>query len=448
MTSYAAALDVLQDAAYNIREADRTNRSVVHEVVSLEQAVGRIAATDIVSPTATPRFDTSAMDGYAVRSEATKFASPENPLFLHVCGTIAAGDAPAELSKEIFQGSLEPCFELMTGGIFPRVAGAKKQLDACVRVEDTGSVSGPRGQGRRIMVTRPVPPNADRRFAGCDIQLGQRILLKGETIRYSHILPLASVGISEVCVLKKPRVAVWSTGKELASGNVSTIPDVNGPFLMAGLREAGADPTFLGVLRDTQAEVREAIQDTVDGGHFDMILTTGGVSVGKFDFVASTLRKIGGKIHFHGVSIRPGHPVLFAQVPGRSRDMPFFGLPGNPGATAACFRFLVVPFLRYWNEQPAETPMIAKCDDDISSKGGHCTKAASPGMPPMTRFRHGILQQTPNGEMSVRLSKQQSPAKLGPYIDANCWVQLGGQRKQTWPEGSVACYPMAAHHGI
>ncbi|KAK2022352.1 hypothetical protein LX32DRAFT_698740 [Colletotrichum zoysiae] len=130
---------------------------------------------------------------------------------------------------------------------------------------------------------------------------------------------------------KKLRVAVWSTGEELLAGKTSGIPDVNGPFLVAALREAGAEPTFLGALG--------ALRDMIGGGEFEMVLTTGGVSVGKVDFLASSLGGLGAKTHFHGVAMRPGHPVLFIQVPGLSRDLPVLELPGNPGAAAACFRF-------------------------------------------------------------------------------------------------------------
>ncbi|GKT41511.1 molybdopterin molybdenumtransferase [Colletotrichum spaethianum] len=425
MTSYEAAVDILQKTATELQVLNERNGNKIWEEVYLVDAVGRVAAAEVVSPTATPTFDTSAMDGYAVCSEATMLASPEKPVLLKVFGTIAAGDEPTELDEGIFRGSAEPCLEIMTGGIFPKVTGTKKRFDACVRIEDTAVVSAANKTERAVMITKPVPTNANRRPAGCDIQLEERIIKKGDTISSSHIMPLASVGISKVQVFKKPRVAVWSTGKELVAGNASSIPDVNGPFLMAALREASAEPAFLGTLHDSEDSVREALQETIDGELFDMILTTGGVSVGKFDFVASSLSDLGATTHFHGVAMRPGHPVLFAQVPGRSRNLPVFGLPGNPGATAACFRFLVAPFLRSWQHQTPEIPIIVKSLTETST-AGLGRKVASPGIPPTTFFRHGTIRQSQDGNMVVELSKQQSPAKLGPFIGANCWVQLGG----------------------
>ncbi|KZL83585.1 molybdopterin biosynthesis protein [Colletotrichum incanum] len=444
MTSYDAAVDILQKTVEELQALNERDGNETWEEVCLMDAVGRVAAAEVASPTATPQFDTSAMDGYAVCSEAATLASPERPLLLKVCGTIAAGDEPMELNEGVFRDSAEPCLEIMTGGIFPKVTGTSKQFDACVRVEDTAVVSAANTPERAIIITKPVPPNANRRPAGCDIQLGERIIKKGDNVSSSHIMPLASVGVSKIQVLKKPRVAVWSTGKELVSGNASSIPDVNGPFLVAALREAGAEPTFLGTLHDQEDAVRGALQETIDGGLFDMVLTTGGVSVGKYDFVASSLSDLGAKIHFHGVAMRPGHPVLFAQVPAQSRHLPVFGLPGNPGATAACFKFLVAPFLRSWQHQTAETPIMAKCLEDPSSNGQR-KKATSPGIPPTTLFRHGIMRQSQDGDVIVEFNKQQSPAKLGPFINANCWVQLGGHSQGSWPKGHVPCYPMTGH---
>ncbi|KAK1961363.1 hypothetical protein LY78DRAFT_750273 [Colletotrichum sublineola] len=406
MVSYDAAVEILQKKAVSLQSPNERDGKQIWEEVYLMDAVGRVAATEVVSPTATPQFDTHAMDGYAVCSEATVLASPERPLLLRVCGTIAAGDGPMEL---------DGC-----------VAGTTKRFDACVRVEDTAAVFGAGTTGRMIMITKPVPSDASRRPAGCDIQLEERIV-KG------------------IRVFKKPRVAVWSTGKALMAGEASNIPDVNGPFLVAALREAGAQPTFLGTLHDNEDAVMGALRDTIDGGLFGLVLTTGGVSVGKFDFVASSLGALGAKTHFHGVAMRPGHPVLFAQVPGLSHDLPFFGLLGNAGATAACFRFLVVPFLRSWQHQTAETPIMAECVEDTSTDS---REAASPGIPRMTSSRHGIMQQGKNGDVLVEFSKQQSPAKLGPFINANCWVRLGGQSQGSRREGRVACFYMPVHAAV
>ncbi|KAK2017121.1 hypothetical protein LZ32DRAFT_688397 [Colletotrichum eremochloae] len=359
MVSYDAAVEILQKKAVSLQSSNERDGKQIWEEVYLMDAVGRVAATEVFSPTATPQFDTYAMDGYAVCSEATVLASP------------AVGSEP---------------------------------------------------QARRV---RHPARGADRQ--------------RGDVLSSSHIMPLASVGVSKIRVFKKPRVAVWSTGKELMAGEASNILDVNGPFLVAALREAGAQPTFLGTLHDNGDAVMGALRD---GGLFDLVLTTGGVSVGKFDFVASSLGALGAKTHFHGVAMRPGHPVLFAQVPGLSHDLPFFGLPGNPGATAACFRFLVVPFLRSWQHQTAETPIMAECMEDTSTDS---REAASPGIPRMTSSRHGIMQQGKNGDVLVEFSKQQSPAKLGPFINANCWVRLGGQSQGSRREGRVACFYMPVH---
>ncbi|WQF87696.1 Putative molybdopterin biosynthesis protein MoeA [Colletotrichum destructivum] len=437
ITSYDTAVDILYQAAAELRPPNEQDGNNTWEDVSLLDAVGRVAAADVLSLAATPEFDTSVMDGYAVRSESTALASPETPLLLGVRGTIAAGDEPTVLGENLFQGdAAESCLEITTGGIFPVVSGSKRQFDACVRVEYTALASAGGGNDdaeQFIMITKPVRRDAIRRPAGCGIRAGQRVVGKGDVVGASHVMPLASAGASGVRVLSKPRVAVWSTGEKLVAGSV---PDVNGPFLVAALREAGAEPSFLRTLTDREDAVRKSLRETIDGGRFDVVLTTGGVSVGKFDFLASSLGGLGARTRFHGVAMRPGHPVLFAEVPGPSQILPVFGLSGNPGAAAACFRFLVVPFLRSWSHQAAETPVMARCLDDLVTNGygGGGRKAASPGIiPPTTSFRHGTLKQLPDGDMAVELSKQQSPAKLGPFIDADCWVRTGGHSRERGP---------------
>ncbi|KDN69426.1 putative molybdopterin biosynthesis protein [Colletotrichum sublineola] len=421
MVSYDAAVEILQKKAVSLQSPNERDGKQIWEEVYLMDAVGRVAATEVVSPTATPQFDTHAMDG--VRDDR--------------CRRWAYGAGWMR-----FRGAVEPCLEIMTGRHLPQGCGhdeavrrvrARRRHRRGIRCRYDGTddhdhkagAVGCEPQARRV---RHPARGADRQ--------------RGDVLSSSHIMPLASVGVSKIRVFKKPRVAVWSTGKALMAGEASNIPDVNGPFLVAALREAGAQPTFLGTLHDNEDAVMGALRDTIDGGLFGLVLTTGGVSVGKFDFVASSLGALGAKTHFHGVAMRPGHPVLFAQVPGLSHDLPFFGLLGNAGATAACFRFLVVPFLRSWQHQTAETPIMAECVEDTSTDS---REAASPGIPRMTSSRHGIMQQGKNGDVLVEFSKQQSPAKLGPFINANCWVRLGGQSQGSRREGRVACFYMPVH---
>nr|RBR00944.1 hypothetical protein FVER53263_01625 [Fusarium verticillioides] len=344
--TYDSALSKLGRAAIEVRkgqdESDRT------ELVSLDEAVGRVSACDHYSPISTPEFDTSAMDGYAIFSESTRLASAEHPVFFYVKGTIAAGDDSLTLPLCHKRDGTEPCFEIMTGGRFPEDA-LGEVFDACVKVEDTARIATEDpGLGACIAIRKPIPRYANRRFAGEDIRKGDLVTKEGVIIQTSNIMPLASVAIETVKVRKKPR---------------SHIRDVNGVYLRVASKEAGADVTFGGSVTDEVDALVETIKGRLELSAVDIMITSGGVSVGKFDHVRQALETLGATIIFHGVAIRPGHPVLFALLPSTWGEVAFFGLPGNPGAAAACFKFLTIPYMRYLLGQQPEKPVLARLAD-------------------------------------------------------------------------------------
>jgi molybdopterin molybdotransferase len=317
----------------------------------------------------------------------------------------------------------------MTGAIFP------EGYDACVKVEDTVSVDG-----EYILVTKPVPPNANRRFAGSDIRRGDTILKRGDTLQPSHVLPLASLGLDSIPLARKPRVGIWSTGKEMVNDNGST-RDANGPYLTAAVREMGIPADFLGVLDDDPAGIRRNVEKAVASGQYDVLLTSGAVSKGRFDHVRGVLDEMGAEVVFHGLAIRPGHPVLFAMVPSRERRTAVFGLPGNPGAAAACFRFLTAPYLKELQGQPREQPILARLlrRPDAPEEKHSCHVKQD-----MDCFRHGILSTSAAGQIIVDANAEQSSAKLGPFTSTNCWIHFPPEPQATIPGPGgahlVECY--------
>jgi len=210
--SYSEALGKL----ITVARSQKCRHDVV-ESLPLEQAVGRVAACNHLSPGPTPRHDTSAMDGFAIRSKDTASASPKNPTRFRVRPeTVAAGDDPGMmLGHTICDGDEEPiCVEIATGGIFP--AG----FDACVRFEDTEDEIPPLSpphcvdateRERYILVRKPIPSSANRRFAGSDIRKGQMLLREGDSITLAHILPLAAAGYTGIAVNRRPRIAIRAT---------------------------------------------------------------------------------------------------------------------------------------------------------------------------------------------------------------------------------------------
>lgn len=448
------------------------------ETIPLPTSIGRICKRAYRSPHASPQFDTSAMDGFAVSSTLTERASAITPLRLRVRGTIAAGDEPIAVSSaweattpEGTDGCL-PCVEIMTGAPFPFSTSARP-FDACVRIEDTRAVrlegegdgaGAGAGVGQYIEIVKPAVRNQNRRFAGADFGEGDVLLSPGTTIRARHVMALALLGISRVEVYRRLRVAVFSTGSELLSYERDSqdedgegeskrrhvIRDSNGPYIQATLGELGVDARYCGIIRDDRVEFEEKIRSSLaEEGDFDAVITTGAVSMGKFDFVRAGLEELGAEVRFHGLGVRPGHPVLFAMVPSRregavngnersaaecsgpgarssnEHEVPFFGLPGNPMATVVCLRFLVIPYLRFLHGQPAETPSLVRLN--ISAKQSPQTEQLKPTALVLWKsehlrvFWHGKVKPTPSGP-EFKVHADQGSSKIKPFLTANAWI--------------------------
>jgi molybdopterin molybdotransferase len=434
--SYNTALEILRDVA-----KDQVDRDNCTETVPLLVSVGRLAARNHNSPIATPSHDTSAMDGFAFSSAATCNASAARSVVFAVKGIIAAGDDPIALSSEPEDGVF-PCVEIMTGARFPGCTSGLG-FDACIKIEDTvsmGSVGiGPDAKPyTHIAVKQPVSRNANRRLAGGDMRKGDIILSKGDVVGSRHIMALASVGITEVAVRRKLRVAVWSTGNELSEGTNtqrghSQIFNSNGPYLIASLRELGVDAEYKGILMDSPGSLQAAF-GSLNARTYDLVITTGAVSKGKFDFMVPALEELRAHTRFHGVAIRPGHPVLFATT----NDTPHFGLPGNPIAAAACFRFLVVPFLRYLLAQSVEQPETAQM---LTARDSTCASISSPAH--LDCFRHGMLSVSESGRKTVVISSNQSPAIISHFASSNCWVHIPKVGSSDAESEQVYCYSHA-----
>ncbi|KAM0351809.1 hypothetical protein ACHAPU_002321 [Fusarium lateritium] len=437
-TSYLSARSEIEKAAIKAQK----NRNT--EEVALGDALGRVSACDYHSPISTPEFDTSAMDGYAIRSESTRLASPDSPVLFRVVGTVAAGDSPLIFPPETngWEDGPESCVEIMTGGRFPD-GPTGDVLDACVKIEDTIRISAktPKLDGC-IAVSKPMSRYANRRFSGEDIQKGDFVLKKGHVIRSSHIMPLASVGIDTITVCKRPRVCIWSTGNELTS-RTSHVRDVNGVYLLAASKEVGADAIFSGLIRDDVDAHVLAIRKQLESSPTDIMLTSGGVSVGKFDHVRQALELLGATIIFHGVSVRPGHPVLFAILPSAWGNVPFFGLPGNPGAAAACFKFFTVPYIRLLLGLEQEMPLLARLEDiQLGSSSRRSTMGAPNRGLSCERFRPGILRMQGKGGPTVHEAPGVlGPAKIAPFVQANCWIHIKANEDIELGQ-MVSCYLM------
>ncbi len=290
---------------------------LVKETIPLSAALGRVLACDVVSDIDIPHADVSAMDGFAVRE-----ADIDKPL--QVLETIAAGHVP---QKQIGPGQ---CSRIMTGAVVP--VGADRVVMAEHTIEENGTVR----------ITKKSTQDNIRRAAG-DVHKGDVVIGKGSRISPAVIAVLAMAGHSNAEVHKQPRVGIIATGDELVEPSVVPGPGLirnsNSGQLSAQTLSCGCIPVYFGIARDTpeatEAIIRKALTES------DVVLLSGGISAGDFDFVPGTLRKLGVDVKFNGVSIKPGKPALFGVLGGKA----VFGMPGNPVSTFVVFELFVRPFL-------------------------------------------------------------------------------------------------------
>ncbi|MFP6656135.1 MAG: gephyrin-like molybdotransferase Glp [Myxococcota bacterium] len=305
----------------------RVTSKLGSEMVATEGANARVLAESIEASRCQPPSDCSAMDGYAVRHEDLRDASPENPISLPVVFEVAAGGQP---ERPLAPGEAARIF---TGAPLP--AGA----DTVVKQEDTRPASG----GVEIWVSPVLREHV--RDAGEDFDFGDRLIESGTVLGPPHFGVLASIGRSVVSVHQRPTVAILSGGNELVEPDrpaaAGQIVSSNSYTLAAQCREVGARPSYLGIASDRPAEIEARLRD---GLRADVIVSSAGVSVGDHDHVRSVLEKLGCKLDFWGVRMKPGFPMVFGVI--ESSGTLVFGLPGNPVSAYVTFEQFVRPALR------------------------------------------------------------------------------------------------------
>jgi len=300
------------------------------ETVPLANAVGRIAAAVVSAPQAMPLFDNSAMDGFALR-----LADLDNTDTLPMAGTIPAGAAPLALPPDA-------AMQIFTGAPLPKGADAVAMSENCTEIDST------------VRFDQVPSAGANIRRAGSDQPEGAALVRPGQRIGMRHVGLLAANGLWTVAVARRPRVGVFSTGDELAQGECGpgAIHDANRPMLLALAHAAGAEVTDLGILPDDLAETTRAFRDL--GDRFDLVLTSGAVSVGGRDHVRDAMIAAGGQLDGWRVAIKPGKPVAF----GRIGATAIIGLPGNPFAAYVGFHLFSGPQIA--RMMGADAPTFAK----------------------------------------------------------------------------------------
>lgn len=312
------------------------------EESGLKDSLGRILAEDMHSNDDIPAFDNSAMDGYAVIAADTQGASPNNPKILEVIEDIKAGEVSNKRVKK------NQAIRIMTGAPVPCGADSVIMVEFTQRVDNPVRSGAPRrGTSNWVKVFQEVKPGENIRRKGEDIKKGELVLSKGGLLTPAHIGILASIGKAKIKVACKPKVAVLATGDELIRIDKRLSPgklrSSNTYTLYSQVIDCGAIPKDLGIAKDKPKELEKKIKRGLD---CDLILTSGGVSVGDYDLVKDILVELGTRIKFWRVAMRPGKPLVFGCISSTGKKIiPVFGLPGNPVSSMVSFEVFVRPAL-------------------------------------------------------------------------------------------------------
>jgi molybdopterin molybdotransferase len=361
------------------------------EKVEVREALGRVLGEDIVPSINVPAHDNSAMDGYAVRSSDLN----ENTS-LEEIGSALAGRP--------FHGKVGPgqCVRIMTGAVMPQ------GTDTVVIQEIV------KKQGNRISVPAGQKPRQNVRYAGEDLKVGVAVLKSGKLLTPADIGLIASLGTGEVRVKRKLRVAFFATGDELASIGTplkeGEVYDSNRYTLHGMLARLGVEVLDLGVVRDQPEELEKAFNKAAKEA--DVVITTGGVSVGEADFVKQLMARLG-EVLFWKIAMRPGRPIAF----GRIQDAFLFGLPGNPVAVMVTFYQFVRDALLYMSgRQDGAMPLLKAAAAENLRK-----------VPGRTEYQRGIVFKEQD-QWKVRTTGQQGSGVLRSMSEANCFIVLEHER--------------------
>ena len=383
MNSYKAAISKLNNNSLKIGS----------EIVSIKDALNRISSKEVIAKSDYPADDNTAFDGFAVNSKETKNTFQK----FKILKTIAAGDNP--YIKKVPKLS---CIEVMTGAII------KKPFDTIIPIEDIEFFPS-KQNAKYIIINKKIKKSEFIRPKGSDYKKGNKIIRKGELINPAHILSLKTLGIDKLLVKKKVNIVFYPSGNELSDKkNIPSwkIRNSNTIYLNSLIRSLPVNFTVKKILRDKDQKLFKKQISKQLKSKTDILITSGAVSKGKFDFIPSVINQFKLKNHFKGVAIRPGKPIMFAKF---NNNKCFFGLPGNPISSVACFRFFVIPLLFKSLGLKAEKPIFAKLKNKFSKKKK------------FTRFVKGKLTFDKKGLVQFEVFEGQESYKIEPFVKSNAW---------------------------
>ncbi len=403
MINYKKARSILKNSKINIG----------NELLNTNRCLNRVVAKNIYVKTYYPSENNAAFDGFVVNSNETKKLSNKFTKKFKIIGSIAAGNKPIKKAIKKFN-----TIEIMTGGLIP------KSFDAIVPIEKAEFYPN-KNKPKYIILNQRVRKYSHVRFKGSDYKKNDLLIKKGTIIQSNHILALKTLGITKVKVKKLPNIIFFSTGNEISNkkrinkwqvrnSNNDYIHSLNQSFLF-NFKDGG-------ILRDNHSNLFKSKIKKILNSKIDIILTSGAVSAGKFDFIPKVIREFELSNYFKSVYIRPGKPVLFAKIKGKNKVI--FGLPGNPISSSACFRFFVYPYIKNLLDMPEEISFKAIL------KNGFVKKKE------FTQFVKSKIYTTKNGKAHVEILKGQESFRIRSFIQSNAWVMLPSG-KSSFKKGDV-----------
>ena len=403
MIDYKKAQKILINSKINIK----------NEIIYAKDSINRISAKNIHSPTNYPAGNNTAYDGYAINSKETYGLSEKNIKKFKILKTLAAGDDPRIKNIKKYT-----TIEIMTGALVP------KPFDTIIPVEVINFFPNKK-KPKFILINKKIKKNNHIRFFGSDYKKGDKVISAGEIINSSHILALKSLGINKVIVKKKPVIMFYSTGNEISEK--TSIPNwkvrnSNSHYIKSLSKSLFFKFIYGGVLRDKDDQLFKKLINKSFKLKCDIIITNGAVSAGKFDFVPKVIKKFKLSNCFKGVAIRPGKPIMFAKFKNKNRC--FFGLPGNPISSAACFKFFVYPYLRSILNMTKEKPFKARLKNSYTKKKN------------FTRFLKGKVSSNNKGNLEIEVLKGQESFRIKSFVKANTWG-LFRNGKSTFKKGEL-----------
>jgi molybdopterin molybdotransferase len=362
------------------------------EEIPIIEATNRILYEDLTSDIMMPPVDDSAMDGYAVTADDTRGASESHPVQLQVTGEVQAGGSTA--GKKVTRGT---AIRIMTGAAIPEGA------DSVVKSEDTEEEWG------YVKIFREADKYENYRFAGENIRKGEIVLERGDKLNPADIGLLASLNRNAVRVYRQPVVSIISTGDEIADvgeqARKGQITNINAYTLYSEVARCKALPRYLGIVKDSTEKIKQMFSRALES---DVVVSTGGVSAGRYDFVKEIFSQLDIEIQFERVNVKPGSPCVFGKKEGKL----VFGLPGNPVPVLTSFIQFVRPaLLRLMGATRVEKPLVsAILEKDINSgKAYHLARG-------YFTIRDGQFYVTPTGN--------QKPSMLRSMSEANCLIVI------------------------